>query len=222
MIETQQIILKAILFIIEEEVIQLRIAAPSRIKSCFHLCNLFLKLFKELQIPSTLNHELVDLLIKWWQHAVADFSHYAVEGHNLIQQLHWWELRQVCQRAFNIRVDIRSGKYLQLLWFEQIWTSHKLLVEHVEIKTSGFDKFGIRIACAPFWRHRWHIQTWVPLGQGLSQKIELFIPSLYFVFADAVFTVNVVYYMVSILAFPWVTNAKMLSKVIWGKRLVYA
>ena len=157
MIEAQQIILKAILFIIEEEVIQLRIASPSRIKSCFHLCNLFLKLFKELQIPSTLNHELVDLLIKWWQHAVADFSHYAIEGHNLIQQLHWRELRQVCQRAFNIRIDIGSSKYLQLLWFEQIWTSHKLLVEHVEIKTSGFDKLGIRIARAPFWRHRWHI-----------------------------------------------------------------
>lgn len=110
MIETQQIILKAILFIIEEEVIQLRIASPSWIKSCFHLGDLLLELLKELQIPSTLNHELVDLQIEWCQHAAADFSHYTVEGHNLVQQLHWRELGQVRQRTFNIWIDIRSRK----------------------------------------------------------------------------------------------------------------
>ena len=83
-----------------------------------------------------------------------------------------------------------SDEQLQLIGFIEIWTSHQLFEEHVEIETSLLDKFLAMVTNLPFPGYRWYVQTRVSLIQHLSKKEEFIVSPLNLISSMLIFTID--------------------------------
>ena len=76
-----------ILLISIEELIELSIAPPPRVKICLHDQDLLLKSLHEAKIPLTLETEVVNIDIDVLHQRVVDITRHAVERRYLLKQL---------------------------------------------------------------------------------------------------------------------------------------